>query len=292
MTILVTGASGTVGSYFAALTSEFDEPVELADLAPRDGMTPLDITNLDAVRAKIVRGAYSHVINLAALTDVDGCETKPDLAYRVNTLGAWNLALAARESGTIVVQVSTSSVLGGETDEPQSELATPNPPNVYARTKLKGEQHVLELCPESFVLRTAWIMGGGKNDKKFVGKVYVKLLGGLPVKAVNDEWGSPTYSKDFTLATARLIRTRAFGLYHVNNLGRATRYDMALRMKQALGSSSEIEPVSAASFPLPAKRPRYDVPISHALPARGVPMRPWEAALDEYLRTEIAGQKP
>ncbi|MBI2377099.1 MAG: SDR family oxidoreductase [Deltaproteobacteria bacterium] len=287
MTILVTGAGGTVGGYFAAHQNVFHEPLELVDLFPRPGIGALDIADLDAVRAKLVRGAYSHVVNLAAMTDVDGCEKSPELAYRANALGAWNVALAAREVGTVVVQVSTTSVLGGQGEGPFSELDEPHPVNVYARTKLEGERLVQRLCPESYVLRTAWIMGGGKNDKKFVGKVYEKLLAGHTIRAVNDEWGAPTYSKDFTLVCAKLLRTGAYGLYHVANLGRATRYDMAISMRRTLGSSSHVEPVSAEAFNLPAKRPRYDVPTSHALPARGITLRTWQEALEEYVITEI-----
>lgn len=280
MSILVTGANGTVGAYFKELAPTFSEPLELTDV------DSLDVTNLDALRERFSRKKYSTVIHLAAATDVDRCEKDPEYAYALNALSAWNVALSAREAGCDMVQVSTTAVFGADGSEgPFCELDVPNPPNVYAKTKLEGEKHVERLLPSSFVLRTAWIMGGGKADKKFVGKVAEKLLKGEPIKAVNDEFGSPTYARDFVVAVREILKTRAYGLYHVTGQGRASRYDMALEMKKILGSKSEIEPVSAKSFDLPARRSRSDASFSRALPARGLGhlMPTWQDGLKRYL---------
>lgn len=280
MTILVTGAGGTVGAYFAELAPTFHEPLDLAT------KSDLDVSNLEAVRSSAGRLRYSAMINLAAATDVDRCETDRAWAHKLNTVGAWNLALAASEIGADLVQVSTTQIFGGDGNEgPFSELDVPHAPNFYAKTKLAGEDMVRAVCPRAFIVRTAWVMGGGEKDKKFVGKVADKLIAGQPVKAVNDQFGSPTYARHLVIAIRELLKTRAYGLYHATNRGTASRYDMALEMKKILGSTSTVEPVSATAFPLPAPRPKSDASLGLNLPARGLGelLPTWQDALAEYL---------
>jgi dTDP-4-dehydrorhamnose reductase len=282
MTILVTGAGGTVGAYFAELAPTFSEPLDLA------AKTDLDIGDLEAVRASAKKMRYSAIINLAAATDVDRCETDRAWAHRINTLGAWNLALAAAELGAEMVQVSTTQIFGGAGNEgPFSELDRPCPVNFYAKTKLGGEEMVRSVLARAYVVRTAWVMGGGVEDKKFVGKVAGKLKNGEPIKAVADQFGSPTYAKHLVLVIRELLKSKAHGLYHATNGGTASRYDMALEMKGILGSTSAIEPVSASAFPLPAPRPKSDASIGLNLAARGLGgiLPSWQEALAEYLRS-------
>jgi dTDP-4-dehydrorhamnose reductase len=280
MAILVTGAHGMVGSYFKSLADRFDQALDLTDV------DSLDVTDLEAVRARIQGGSYSAIVNLVGATDVDRCETDPVWAYRLNALGAWNCALVAEAEGLELVHVSTTALFGGDGAlGPFSEVDTPVPPNHYARTKWEGERCVFRACRRSWVVRTAWVMGGGAVDKKFVGKVRDRLLGGEPIKAVADQWGSPTYAHDLVLLIRALMQTGAYGLYHGTNQGRASRYDMALEMKRLLDSSSTITEASAADFPLPAARSTSDVSVSVALPARGLGdlMPTWQDALGRYL---------
>lgn len=284
MSILVTGGKGTVGSYFAARKDDFEAPLSLVDIEE------LDITDLAAVRAHLQREKPSTVINLAAATNVDACETDVLPTYKLNAVGALNMAIGARECGAQMVQVSTTQIFGGDgADGPFSEMDLPSPPNLYAQTKLAGEMHVREQLPRAFIVRTAWIMGGGQKDKKFVGKVAQRMIDGAPIKAVNDQYGSPTYAKELVECIRRLLKTGAYGTYHATGKGAATRYDMAMVMKRVLGSTSEVEPVPASTFPLPAPRPKSDASESLALPARGLGevMSPWESALQAYLEDEI-----
>ena len=284
MSILVTGAKGTVGSYFAARRDEFSEPLELVDIEE------LDITDLAAVRAYFEKSKPSCVINLAAATNVDACETDVLPTYKLNAVGALNVAIGAREQSAQMVQVSTTQIFGGDGAKgPFSEMDQPAPPNLYAQTKLAGEQHVREQVQRAYIVRTAWIMGGGKKDKKFVGKVADRLLNNQPIKAVNDQYGSPTYARELVECIRRLLLTGAYGTYHATGKGSATRYDMAMVMKEVLGSSSEVEAVPASAFPLPAPRPVSDASESLALPARalGDVMSPWQEALKTYLLEEI-----
>lgn len=275
MTILVTGAGGTVGAYFRDLTGE----LELADRAA------LDITDFDAVREKLFGGTYRWVVNLAAATDLDRAEQDPAWAYRLNVVGPENLALAAAESSTRMVHVSTVGIFCGDGREgPFTELDEPAPVNVYAKTKLAGERAVRRILPSATVVRTAWVMGGAAADKKFVGKVRDRLLAGEPVKAVGDIAGSPTYAKDLAEKILALIQHDAFGLFHVTNAGAASRYDMVVEMKRLLDSSSDLTEVDSGAFPLPAPRPKSEVSKSLGLPARGIAaMRTWQEALADYL---------
>lgn len=280
MTILVTGARGTVGSYFRELGDRFEEPMDLL------GRDELDVTDLAQVMNRLDRHRYSTVIHLAAATDVDRCELEPAWAFKLNTVGAWNVALAAERYGADVVHVSTVGIFGGDGARgPFSEVDAPCPANVYARTKLAAEERVRDHTRRAFIIRTAWIMGGGAGDRKFVGKVRSRLLAGEPLKAVTDTVGSPTYARDLVLAIRELLRCKAYGLYHVTNRGVASRFDMACVMKDVLRSRSEITPGVSGDFALPARRPPSEGSVSLALEARGLGgiMRPWEDALRDYL---------
>jgi dTDP-4-dehydrorhamnose reductase len=235
MTILVAGGKGTVGSYFERLKDRFSEPLDIPVRAE------LDVTDLEAVMRRFGSVRYSAVVNLVGATDVDRCELEPEWAFRLNVAGAWNLALAARRWDLDLVQVSTVALFGADGAKgPFTEADRPAPVNVYAKTKLAGEERALQIAPRVYVVRTAWVMGGGPNDRKFTGKMRPKLQAGEPISAANDSIGSPTYAHDLVLAIRALLETKAYGLYHVTNAGVASRYEMILEMKAALGSSSEV----------------------------------------------------
>lgn len=279
MAILVTGARGTVGGYFAELRGRFDEPLVLA------GRNELDVADAQATLTYVEQG-FSAVVNLAAATDVDRCEREPEWAERLNAEAAANVATAAVATGTRLVHVSTTAIFGGdEAPGPFDEEAAPHPPNVYARTKLDGERRVRAIVPDACIVRTAWVMGGGVADKKFVGKVAARLQDGAPVMAVDDQFGSPTYAHDLVVAIAKLIGAQAQGTFHVTGQGRASRYDMAVEMKRALESTSEITRVPASTFPLPAARAISDVSRSVRLGGVGIEMPTWQDGLRRYLRS-------
>lgn len=282
MTILVTGAGGTVGAYFAELAPTFSEPLDLAT------KSDLDVTDLEAVRATARKMRYSAIVHLAAATDVDRCEKDREWAHKLNCIAAWNMALASQEIGADLVHVSTTQIFGGDGNEgPFTELDTPHPPNFYAKAKLGGEEMIRMTTQRAYIVRTAWVMGGGKLDKKFVGKVADKLRKNEPVKAVNDQFGSPTYARHLAIVIRELLKTKAYGVYHATNQGTASRYDMVQEMKKVLGSTSTVEGVPASAFPLPAPRPKSDASIGMNLAARGLGalLPSWQDALAEYLRS-------
>ena len=270
MTILVTGAGGTVGAYF---------PTEGFEHADRK---VLDVTDPEAVNKKLATGRYRAVVHLAAATNLDRCEKEPEWAYRLNTWSPEVMAKAARRHQVNLIHVSTVGIFSGRAT--YTEVDPPDPVNVYAKTKWAGEQAVLRHLPHATVVRTAWVMGGGQADKKFVGKVRDRLVAGEPVKAVKDIVGSPTYARDLAAGIQALMEKGAAGVVHLTNSGAASRYDMVLHMKEVLGSSSVVEAVDASVFPLPAPRPPSEVSRSLLLPTLGLDaLRPWKEALEAYL---------
>lgn len=284
--ILVTGAGGMVGSYFELLRDEFPEPLDLTD------RETLDVRDWDAVRSRVVGGRYTHVIHLAAETDVDRCEVEPDHAYRTNAFGTQNVALACQLAGIPLVYTSTAGVFGGDGARgPFTEYDEPNPANVYGRAKLEGERAIERLMDRYYVVRAGWMMGGGpKRDKKFVSKIIEQVSKGRDIEAVDDKVGSPTFARELVLGIRALIRTERFGLYHMTNRGACSRHDVACRIVSFMGAKVKVTPVSSARFPLPAPRADSEAMRNLKLEFLGMDrMSTWESALDAYLTEWFAG---
>lgn len=284
MGILITGARGTVGHYVMRHARRLGGAVHGFDLEE------LDVADRETTLRRITGLKPRSVIHLAAATNVDQCEEHPDQAWRANTLGARNVAEACGDVGATCVLVSTTQVFGTPDGDPEAvfdELSTPTPCNVYAKTKLEGEYAARDVCRHLVIARTAWVMGGGVDDRKFVGKVRDKLVEGAAVKAVKDQFGSPTYADDLARALVKLVEVDARGVVHLTNTGRACRLDMVRHIKQVLGSKSRTTGVPASAFPLPAPRPASDASRSVVLPALGLGdlMPSWEDALTRYLQS-------
>src|SRR5271165_1657474 len=268
--ILVTGASGMVGSY---LTRAF-LPREMyrTDLQTKDGVQHLDIRDADAVNETIRRVRPSCVLHLAAETDVDRCEREVDHAYAVNTIGTYNVALACMEHNIDIVYVSTTAVFDGTKTDPYNEFDSPMPVTVYSKTKYEGENIVKSICQRWFIVRAGWMYGGGALDKKFVGKVVAQCLSGkTELRAVNDKFGSPTYAHDLMLNIKLLLEQRKFGLYHlVDRGGRCTRHDVAVEIARHFGNGCGVLPVSSDEFNLSASRSKSEAAVSYKLDLIGL----------------------
>lgn len=284
--ILVTGAGGMVGSYVPEVFAD-DETV-LTDVTK--GFVPLDVCDPDAVMRAVSETKVDIVLHLAAATDVDRCEQEPDWAYRANAIGTQNVALACLEIGIPLVYLSTAAVFWGDRPEPYTEFDTPNPRNMYGRSKLAGETIVSSLLQQWYIVRSSWMVGGCERDKKFVGKITRLILEGhTSLRIVNDKWGNPTYAKDLLQCVRRLLGVGSFGLYHVANRGSCSRYEVALAIREALQRPDvAIEPVSSEAFPLPAPRGRSEALRNLKLESLGLDtMRPWQEALKEYLQSGL-----
>ena len=278
-----------VGSYVRRAFTNHE--LVLTDI--REGSTFLDVRDPAAVSAAIGDAGPDAVLHLAAATDVDRCEQEPDWAYDANAIGTRNVALACQAPGIPLVYVSTGAVFPGEKAEPYTELDTPGPANVYARCKRAGEQFVDSLLQRYYIVRAGWMFGGVGRDVKFVGEITRLIRSGRTrLEVVDDIVGSPTYAADLLAGIRRLMETDAYGVYHLANAGWCTRYESALAIRDALDRADvEIIPVSSDHFPLPAPR-RSEALRSVKLEGLGLGMRPWQAALREYVLTELAAPVP
>jgi dTDP-4-dehydrorhamnose reductase len=251
---LVTGSGGMLGldlQVVLALAGVPDEDVT--------GLTraDLDVTDAQAVR-EAVRG-HDVVVNCAAYTKVDDAESDEATAFAVNAVGAANVADACRQSGARLVHVSTDYVFAGDATEPYPEDAPLTPLSAYGRTKAAGEWAVQARCPQSWLVRTAWLYGAG-------GPNFVKSMARLAerhetVSVVDDQRGQPTWTMDVARAVVRLVEAKApYGVWHATSQGEATKYDLTRELYRLLGLDPErVRPTTSDQFPLPAPRPAYSV---------------------------------
>lgn len=274
MKVALTGAEGMLGQDIGRAFSG----VELVCLT----YETLDITKLDPVMKRIREIKPDFLINAAAFTDVDRCESEPELAYLVNGIGARNLAMACEEVSCPIIQISTDYVFDGTKDGPYDEWDDTAPINRYGLSKLMGERFVMSLTNRFYVVRTSWLYG--KNGKNFVDTICRLLSERDGIDVVNDQVGSPT----FTLDLARKLREiigKGYGVYHVTNSGKCSWYEFAVAIASRKGIDKRISPVASEMFKRPAKRPANSVLGHTMLKLEGMSeMRPWEIALEEYLR--------
>jgi len=278
MRIAITGSTGQLGR-------------ALQEALAGDHLLPLkrpehDITLLDSLLSAVQDFQPEVIIHTAAMTDVDGCEKDPSLAYRVNVLGTRNVTLAAQACGAALVYISTDYVFRGDRTEPYWEYDQPDPQSVYARTKWWGEQVVRDLTNRFYIVRVAWLYGDGPRN--FV-KTVLRLAAERPVlRMVTDEVGSPTYAQDVAQALARLVRVPAYGIYHLPNAGVCSRYEWAAEILRLAGRSDvPLEPME--NYPRPARVPKR-VHLQNVFGSElGLVMRPWQEALADYMERLLHG---
>ena len=277
MRILLTGANGMLGTDLAdRLGREHDcTGVDIGDF---------DITDRDAVFKYVRDFKPEMLIHPAAFTDVDGCETQSERAYLINARGTENLAAVCGELSVPILYFSTDYVFDGEKGSPYSEDDEPNPRSVYGKTKLEGENFIKRRTEKYFIVRIQSLYG--KNGKNFVSTILraAREKGALTV--VNDQWSSPTYTKDVCGAVSELIKTIDYGTYHITNSGITTWYEFTEEiLKQAGLTGVVLTPCAAEDYPRPAKRPRYSPLHNGRWAAAGrEPLRPYTEALSDYLR--------
>ena len=288
MRVLVTGAAGMLGTALCEILRKRGYEVYATDINTEDeGIEFLDVRSYKQVDEAVNKYKPDMVMHLAAETDVDKCELEPNHAYLTNTIGTQNVALACQKRDIVMVYISTIGVFDGNKLEPYTEFDEPNPINVYGKSKLWGERIVQSLLRRYYIVRAGWMMGGGpRKDKKFVAKIVKQILEGKKeLKVVNDKFGSPTYTVDFSKCLVDLIETGYYGLYHCTNKGYASRYEITRKIVEYLGRNDvKIEPVSSAHFPLPAPRARSEACYNYKLELLGMNnMRSWEEALRDYI---------
>ncbi len=278
MKIAVTGSEGMLGHDIRHAFSD----VELICLT----YETLDITKLDPVMKTIREIKPDFVVNAAAFTDVDRCESEPDLAYLVNGIGARNMAMACEETKCPVVHISTDYVFDGRKNGPYDEWDDTAPINQYGLSKLMGERLVTSLTNRFYVVRTSWLYG--KNGKNFVDTIGRLLSEKEGIDVVNDQVGSPTYTLDLARKIREIIG-KGYGIYHVTNSGKCSWHEFAVAIADRMGIQKRITPVTSEMFRRPAKRPANSVLGHTMLRLEGLgEMRDWKEALDEYLESTRA----
>jgi dTDP-4-dehydrorhamnose reductase len=284
---LVVGAAGMLGQDMVAAATEAGAKVRGVDLPE------IDITDVASVR-KVLDAGYDVVVNCAAWTAVDDAEEKEALAFQVNAVGPANLARAAAKTGARLVQISTDYVFAGNSTEPYGETEAIAPQGAYGRTKAAGEWAVAANTDNYLIVRTAWLYGaGGPNFPKTMQRLAVdrEIL-----TVVDDQIGQPTWTKDLADLIVRLVAAQApAGIYHGTSQGAVNWNGFAKAIMTAIGSTTQVDPISSAAFAAKAPRPSYSV-LDHSTlrAARVEPIGPWEerwqTAAPEVLGSEIAGQ--
>lgn len=290
MRILVTGAAGMVGSSLVPTLKSEGHQVFATDInTQEEGIEYLDVRDIEQVTEWIEKTNPQVVINLAAETDVDKCEIDSDHAFKTNTLGAQNVALICREKDIVMVHISTAGVFDGQKEGLYTEFDKPIPINVYGKSKFEADRYLFSLLKKYFIVRAGWMIGGGpEKDKKFVNKIIQQIRGGATeLFAVVDKFGTPTYTKDFSLGLAKLIKTNYYGFYHMACRGFGTRYDVAKEILKILGRDDiKIHKVNSDFFinDYPAPRPKSEMMRNLMLDLRNINlMKSWQESLKEYL---------
>ncbi len=286
MKIAVIGANGQLGT---DLVSAFTANGDLVH-----GLThsEIEISNPDSASAVIDGIRPDVVVNTAAMHHVENCERKPAKALEVNALGARNLAVAARNSGAVLMHVSTDYVFDGAKGQPYVEDDNPLPLNAYGISKLAGEHFVRATTERYFVIRSSGLYGTSLCRAKG-GLNFVELMLKLAkdrgeVKVVDSEFVTPTSTAELAQQIVRLSRSDAYGLYHATAEGSCSWYEFAREIFEATNTAVRLNVAGQNEFPAKVPRPKYSVLENRALKSRGLNVfKPWQDGLHAYLAQRV-----
>lgn len=275
--LIITGCNGQLGR---AVNEIYKDSKEF--ICVNTDVADLDITNLDAVKKFVKQEMPYAIINCAAHTGVDACETDVENAFRINAIGPRNLSIAATETGAKMVQISTDYVLPGDGTIPYTEFDAAGPKGVYGASKLAGEEFVKTFSKQYFIIRTAWLYGEGKN---FV-KTMLRLSETTDkVKVVGDQFGSPTSAMELARVIAHLLPTENYGLFHGTCEGSCSWAEFARAIFKIAGKPTQVEAITTEEYNAPAARPAYSVLDNFMLRlTTDYRFANWEDALKEYLK--------
>jgi dTDP-4-dehydrorhamnose reductase len=285
MKILITGSNGMLGTDLVGLLrsrkASLDPNLEFIE-APHE---VLDITREDTISGFISTHTPDIIVNCAAFTNVDKCETESETAFNVNALGPKYLATAAKECGARLIHISTDFVFDGNGDRPYIEKDQTNPLSEYGRTKLEGERNIQSHCNSYLIVRTSWLFG--HNGINFAAKMLELAEQNKELSIVTDEIGSPTYTPDLAVALWTLIKQKCEGVINVSSYGSCSRYEWAEYIFKMMGYKIKINPIKSSQYKRPAK-----VPLNSTLNCQkfttiaGMRMRPWQEAVESYLKKQ------
>ena len=276
--IIVTGCNGQLGR---AVNLFFKENQDISFVNTDVG--ELDITNIDKVM-ELAREVQPYaIINCAAHTGVDACETEYDKAFKINAIGPRNLSIAARETGAKLMHISTDYVFDGKGTRPYVETDATNPQGAYGSTKLAGEEFVKDFAGRYFILRTAWLYGDGKNFAKTMLRLSES---NDKVRVVGDQFGSPTSASELTKAINALLFTENYGLFHATCEGSCSWAEFAGEVFRLAGKSTAVEAITTEEFRAPAPRPAYSILENRMFKlTTDFMFADWHEAIAEYMKT-------
>jgi len=258
-------------------------------LAPEYEVIPWDLAEMDITREKetaekITKVRPRVIINCAAYTNVDQCETHREQAFLVNAEGTKHVALASNKVQARLVHLSTDYVFDGTASTPYRETDSPNPMSVYGQSKLQGEIYIGQIGGDHLIIRTAWLYGA--RGKNFVQAILEKAKTTGRLTVVDDQTGSPTCTRDLAAATELLVDKNARGIFHVTNRGWCTWFDFAKKiLQEAHLTDVELSPIKTAELERAAKRPAYSVMSGQKfMSITGKTMQPWQLAFSDYFK--------
>lgn len=288
MKILITGAKGQLGKQIINILKNGESEIGKiskeyinSEIIGVD-VDELDITDLNAVRKYFSEVKPEVVINCAAYTNVDACESNEDIAFKINAIGPRNLAIVANEVDVKLLHVSTDYVFNGEGTVPFKEYDKVDPVSVYGKTKLAGENFVREIAKKYYIVRTAWLYGYEGNNFVYTIMKAGKANGKLTV--VDDQRGNPTNAEDLAHHMLKIAITEEYGTYHCTGTGECSWYDFACRIIEYANIECKVETVNSDTYVRAAKRPSYSSLDNMMLRCTvGDEMRVWEEALKVFI---------
>lgn len=274
--IWVAGCDGQVGKAIAKAADP--EKMSLVNTDKAD----LDIADLEKVLAFAKKERPDIIINCAAVTDTYICMMNNELAYRVNALGARNLAIAAREVDAKIAQMSTDDVFDGKSERPYHEYDDTNPSSVYGRSKRAGERYVKEFTYKHFIFRSSWVYGDGTN---YVRTLLRRTITEQEILVADNQYGSPTSADVLARIVLKLVQTNEYGTYHATCKGSCSRYEFAQEIMRLAGKKHVvIRPVTTMKAEISSARPEYTVLENFVLKILGEDSLPnWEEPLKAYI---------
>lgn len=279
--LLITGGDGMLGRTLRSELSDYD--VVSVDLPE------VDITNPLVFESLIKRERPDVVIHCAAMTAVDECETKTDIAYKVNAYGTANVAQACHRNNVRLIAISTDYVFDGEATQPYNEFDIPTGGRtVYGKSKFAGEQAIRQYCPNHVIARVSWLYGVG--GPSFVHTMAKLADGSRPIlQVVNDQIGNPTSTVSVACALREILQHPEFvGTFHLTCEGEASWFDFAQEIFEQMGIQQVVQPCTTEEFPRPAPRPKNSRLDKMMLRVLGLsPMPHWKDALRHFIATEF-----
>jgi dTDP-4-dehydrorhamnose reductase len=284
MKVLVTGANGQLGTDLCRALHDLEViPLTHADI---------EITDIESIKKVFNKHKPDTVINTAAYVRVDDCEYNPDKAFLVNALGARNIAVVTQDIRAKLVHISTDYVFGG--DEPHSvpytEFDTPVPLSIYGKSKLAGEDFTRHLCHRHFIIRTSGLFGVAGSSGKGGNFVETMLRLGKErdeLRIVDDQFFSPTYTRDLARKIAQLITTEYYGIFHITNKDSCSWYEFTKEILSLAGLKTPVVAITSDQYPQKARRPHFSVLDNYQLRLLGMDdMRSWREALKDYMKAK------